>query len=199
MKKLLNDYLDEISESGVKIRGTAIGDVGKIFEMYRSVAEVPGGLARLSNEISEAYVRMFVERSLSDGVTFVAETSEGKIVGEIHAYCTGLFCFSHVLTDLTVAVAPNFRNQGIARLLFAEFLDEIERNQPHITRVELISRESNTVAINFYQSLGFKIEGRLEGRIKNVDGKLEADIPMGWTRRVRGDAIPIASQARTVK
>ena len=185
MKKLLNDYLEEISDLRVRIRRTVIEDIVKIFHLYRSVAAIPGGLARLQEEISEPYVQMFVEKSLADGVSCVASAPDGKIVGEIHAYRSGLFCFSHVMTDLTVAVDPDFRNQGIARLLFAEFLDEIERNQPHISRVELISRESNTVAIKFYESLGFKKEGRFENRIKNVDGSLEADIPMGWTKSVR--------------
>jgi putative acetyltransferase len=83
---------------------------------------------------------------------------------------------------LTVAVHPDFRNRGIARKLFLEFFENIERDFPNIFRVELISRESNRSAILFYEKLGFVKEGRLEKRIKNVDGSLEADIPMGWTR-----------------
>jgi len=164
------------------IRRTKIEDVVELHEMYRLVASVPGGLARLEDEISEQYIKMFVERSISDGLTFVAEETDGKIVGEIHAYCSGLICFSHVLTDLTVAVDPNYRKQGIAKSLFEKFFEEVERSLPHISRVELISRESNTIAIKFYESLGFKKEGQLENRIKNVDGSLEADIPMGWTK-----------------
>jgi ribosomal protein S18 acetylase RimI-like enzyme len=44
----------------------------------------------------------------------------------------------------------------------------------------LIARESNQKAIDLYQSMGFLIEGRLEMRIKSLDGHYEADIPMGW-------------------
>jgi putative acetyltransferase len=59
-------------------------------------------------------------------------------------------------------------------------LEEVVRNRPDVGRVELIARESNRKAIEFYQSLGFHVEGRLEMRIKNIHGHYEADIPMGW-------------------
>jgi putative acetyltransferase len=51
-----------------------------------------------------------------------------------------------------------------------------------IERIELISRESNLRAIQLYKSLGFKIEGRLENRIKTSAGELISDIPMAWQR-----------------
>ncbi|MBN2344627.1 MAG: GNAT family N-acetyltransferase [Deltaproteobacteria bacterium] len=119
---------------------------------------------------------------MADGVALVATAMNGIVVGEVHASSSGLFCFSHVLTDVTVAVDPDYRRQGIARSLFESFFAEIAKRLPHISRVELISRESNTAAIHFYEQLGFVREGRLEGRIKNMDGSFEADIPMGWNR-----------------
>ncbi len=162
------------------IRKTKIDDVAAIQKMYSIVATVPGGLARLDDEITLQYVENFVNKSLSGGVSLVAEDHEGNVIGEIHAYSSGLFCFAHVLTELTVAVDPHFRKQGIARKLFLRLFEIIEKDLPNILRVELISRESNKNAIQFYESLGFVKEGRLEKRIKNVDGSLEADIPMGW-------------------
>ena len=57
---------------------------------------------------------------------------------------------------------------------------------PHISRVELISRQSNTIAPGFHESIGFKKEGRYEKQIKNSDGTLEADTPMDWTRKNTG-------------
>ena len=164
------------------IRKTEKNDVPKIFELYRRVASVPGGLARLDGEISEEYVSSFVGKALVDGLSLVAEDTYGNVIGELHAYTSGLFCFSHVLTDLTVAVDPDFRNQGIAKKLFERFFIEIDNTMPNVCRVELISRESNHIAISLYESLGFVREGRLENRIKNVDGSLEADIPMGWQK-----------------
>jgi putative acetyltransferase len=60
------------------------------------------------------------------------------------------------------------------------FLEEIVRNRTDVGKVELIVRESNVGAIALYQSLGFRIEGRLEMRIRTPSRCYEADIPMGW-------------------
>ena len=167
----------------MNIRQTKPDDARDVYKLYRKVAATPGGLARLENEITEAYVHDFLEKSYDSGMSVIAVFSGGQIVGEIHAYCPRLFCFSHVLTDLTVVVDPDFRNQGIAKALFEQLFKEIDENRKHIERVELISRESNSVAIKFYESLGFKKEGKLEGRIKNVDGTIESDVPMGWSKK----------------
>ena len=51
-----------------------------------------------------------------------------------------------------------------------------------VLRIELISRESNRKAIQFYESLGFRREGEFGSRIRNVDCSLESDIPMAWIR-----------------
>jgi ribosomal protein S18 acetylase RimI-like enzyme len=51
-----------------------------------------------------------------------------------------------------------------------------------ILRVELIARESNQRAIEFYRTLGFVEEGRFGNRIRNIDNSYEADIPMAWVR-----------------
>ncbi len=84
--------------------------------------------------------------------------------------------------DLTVAVDPEFQGKGIGRLLFSELFKELETNCPGILRVELIARESNTRAIHFYESLGFKQEGRFKKRIRSVNGGFEDDIFMAWLR-----------------
>ncbi|MDM7917826.1 MAG: GNAT family N-acetyltransferase [Methanosarcina sp.] len=74
------------------------------------------------------------------------------------------------------------KTKGIGKLLFRTLLEETESRNPEIIRVELIARESNKKAIEFYKKLGFNIEGRLENRICDKNGKLEADIPMDCIR-----------------
>jgi putative acetyltransferase len=88
--------------------------------------------------------------------------------------------FDHVLGEVTILVHPQFQGKKIGRTILTIFLEEIARNRMDIGKVELIARESNMKAIELYQSLGFRIEGRLEMRIKTADGNYEADIPMGW-------------------
>ena len=102
------------------------------------------------------------------------------MIGEIHAFTPGIEVFKHLYSNLTIAVHPDFQGKKIGRTLFTIFLEEVGLNRHYIGKVELMTRESNEKAISFYQSLGFKIEGRMEMRIKDKNGNYEADIPMGW-------------------
>jgi putative acetyltransferase len=136
------------------------------------------------------YVNAFLARAVSDGIGLVAVPADAgpgpaTLAGELHAYPPGPRTFAHVLGELTVAVHPDWQGRGVGRALFAALLSEVERNRPQVTRVELIARESNARAIGLYESLGFRREGRLEGRVRRPDGVVEADIPMAWVR-IRG-------------
>jgi ribosomal protein S18 acetylase RimI-like enzyme len=166
----------------MKLRNADIDDLDKIIKLYKAVAERSGGIARTSDEITEEYVRDFLTKSVNDGVVIIVEhpEDETQIIGEIHAYRKGIKIFNHVLSDLTIAVHPDFQSKKVGRTLFTIFLEEVALHHSEIGRVELITKESNIKAIRFYQSLGFTIEGRMEMRVKNADGNYEADIPMGW-------------------
>ena len=166
----------------VVIRASRSGDEPRVSDLYRAVAATPGGLARLQNEVSLDYVQHFLQRAWRDGLSLVAEL-DTTVVGEIHAYAPGIFCFSHVWSDLTIAVSGSHQGMGVGRKLFETFMAQAADNA-NITRVELIARESNARAIAFYETLGFRQEGRFEGRIRNLDGSFEADIPMAWTQAV---------------
>lgn len=166
----------------MQLRRLEIDDCADVFELYKRVSIVPGGLARMANEVEEEYVRDFVLKTISNGVGYVLISDEAKLVAEIHAYKTGLFCFSHVLSDLTIAVDPAMQGVGVGRQIFEKFMNAVVNEREDISRVELVARESNSKAISFYETLGFKIEGRMLSRIKNSDGSLEADIPMAWIR-----------------
>ena len=158
-------------------------DQSRILSLYRRVAAVPGGLARLAHEIDGTYVAHFLGNALSRGLCLVCCNDDAEIVAEIHAWRPLPECFSHVLSELTIAVDPDTQGQGIGRLVFTAFLNEIIENRPEVLRVELIARESNAKAIRFYETLGFAVEGRMLGRIRGTAGDLEADIPMAWLRR----------------
>ncbi len=165
------------------IKSATVEDKAAIVALYRAVAAIEGGLARTAEEVSDEYVGHFVGKSLESGFCLVArETDGGPIIGEIHSYPIGPRVFAHVLGELTIAVHPAHQGLGAGKLLFTELLRRVEQDRPDILRVELIARESNRKAIEFYQKLGFKIEGRLVNRIRSVGGGFEADIPMAWQR-----------------
>lgn len=164
------------------IRTAAIEDLDLLQTLYREVSRQGTGLARSENEITNDYVRNFLSNSIESGLILVAEHPDNAdiLIGEMHAFTPGPAVFKHVLSGLTIAVHPEFQGKKIGRTLFTIFLEEVGLNRPDIGRVELIARESNTRAIKFYQSFGFRIEGRMEMRIKTPDGNYEADIPMAW-------------------
>lgn len=163
-------------------RTAELSDIPRLVQLHRDVARVSGGIARLEEEVTEDYVRHFVEKSLANGLIIVGEDEKDPnvLVADIHAWKIGLKSFSHVLSNLTLAVHPDHQGKGIGRMIFMILLDEIVRNRQDIGKVELYTSENNKRAISLYQSLGFLIEGRMEMRYKNHEGMFEADIPMGW-------------------
>jgi RimJ/RimL family protein N-acetyltransferase len=163
------------------IRKALPGDHARIVQLYRDVAAVPDGIARTPDEVSDAYVSGFMHRAQADGIELLCE-QDGRVVGEIHASRVGIACLAHLLTDLTIAVAPAAQGKGVGRRLFQALLDEVSSNMPHITRVELFARLSNIRARTLYASLGFVEEGRLRSRVNNARGEAEDDIVMGWLR-----------------
>ncbi len=163
------------------IRSAQLKDAQGIRQLYQAVARIEGGLARVEDEISEDYVLHNLSSGLNKGICLVA-VQEDQIIAEIHAYPPFPKVFAHVLSDLTIAVHPQFQGGGVGRAIFTQLLTHVREQKPNIQRVELIARESNQKAIRFYQSLGFEIEGAMRGRIRRHDGSFEADIPMAWLR-----------------
>jgi ribosomal protein S18 acetylase RimI-like enzyme len=158
-------------------------DVEAILRLYLAVASIEGGLARSADEISSDYVKNFVKKSAESGIIVIAlESGSSKVIGEIHAYALGPKVFAHVLGELTIAVHPDRQGLGIGKAIFTEFMSRVKDELPNILRVELIARESNRKAIEFYEKIGFIVEGRFASRIASVDGGFEDDIPMAWTR-----------------
>ena len=157
-------------------------DVVRLIKLYQAVARVEGGMARLEEEITPGYVHDFVQRSISNGLIIVGENPDNpdELVASIHGYKAGISVFDHVIGNVTLVVHPDFQRRRIGRTILTIFLEEIGLHHPDIGKVELITRESNQHAIHLYQSMGFKIEGRMEMRIKTTDRCYEADIPMGW-------------------
>jgi ribosomal protein S18 acetylase RimI-like enzyme len=166
-----------------RIRHGRRDDVSAIVDLYKTVAETPGGIARLPDEVTREYVADFVAHSLDRGILIVAELPGlAGLAGELHAYRSDLHVFKHVLGELTVAVHPAAQGQGIGRAIFTRLLDEVTRDHADVTRVELVTQESNVRAMKLYESLGFRREGRLEARILSPTGGYEADIPLAWIR-----------------
>jgi GNAT superfamily N-acetyltransferase len=166
----------------IEVKNTTLEDVPKILELYRTMANEPGGIIRTAEEITSYYVEEFITKSMRSGSAFVIShpANKAEAIAEIHAYPYGLTAFRHILTDLTIVVHPGFQGQKLGKLIFEHLLSNVVEYMPHILRLELFVRESNIKAIGFYKKLGFIEEGRHKHKIKNIDNLLETPIEMTW-------------------
>jgi len=163
------------------IRKGNIGDRQGLLELYRRVAARPGTLARRAEELDEAWVRGVTEAAASRGVWLV-DGEPGALCASIHASRPVPKDFQHVLGELTLVVDPGSQGRGLGSSLFTGFLRHVEREEPGILRIELITRETNTRARRIYEHLGFVEEGRLRRRVLHADGSFEDDLYYAWHR-----------------
>jgi ribosomal protein S18 acetylase RimI-like enzyme len=166
-------------EQKYTIRPAQVHDCSHIKNLYLLVAEQKGGIARKHYEITDEYISRIISNSLAKGYMYLAEM-DGLVIGSLHAYRPEPEIFAHILSDLTIAVHPDFQGRGIGKALFTSLLDCIKNERTDILRVELVTRETNKRAIALYESLGFKQEGKFVGRILESSKTFEADIPMAW-------------------
>ncbi len=161
-----------------QIRSAQTSDSTALLNLYRETAAIPGGLARLEHEITETYISNISKKATIQLVVEWLEVESPRIVGEIHASIPEPVSFSHVLSDLTLAIHPDFQGRGIGKALFAALIHHAESEFPQIKRIELVARSSNLKALDLYRKLGFREEGRLKNRIQNIDGSYEDDVMM---------------------
>lgn len=162
------------------LRSAQFNDLGKIKSLYLAVTARPHGLARTPEEIDDFYIKDFLTNSLEQGLIWVLE-QENELWGEIHGYTLSPAIFRHTLTNVTFVIHPDFQNQGLGRMLFSRFMEEIKTTMPTIERVELITQENNWSAIHLYESFGFAREGVMKRRIWK-DGAFANDTLYAWLR-----------------
>ncbi|MFH1977698.1 MAG: GNAT family N-acetyltransferase [Candidatus Aenigmatarchaeota archaeon] len=127
------------------------------------------GIAEL---LKEAYnidtveegVRVFLEETHKKYNFVVAEVDD-KIIGIASYQIHGLP--KHMLAEMDrIAVSPDFRGKGIAKLLF-EFLvkeanDFYRRKGFKLRKIYLMTHEDNKRAQEFYKKMGFQEEAKLK-------------------------------------
>jgi len=164
-------------------RTLKVDDTEAVFNLFRTIAAKPNGFVRLEEEISHAFIEKTLKRAEQGGLAMGAiERGSGRLLGVITSRKLALKAFEHILSSVTIGVHPDYQKKGVGRRLFVDFLEHVQMQREDILRIELVARDSNEKMIEFYESMGFKREGRFEKRVRNADGTFEADIPMGWLK-----------------
>jgi putative acetyltransferase len=167
------------------VRKGSFADKEALFNLYLDVSQTQNGIARAPEEIDTLFIDdVFNHIIKKEGLLLIGEerTTE-KVIAAIHANKYGIGVFDHVLTHLTILVHPDYQQQGLGTELFQKFLLEIEKHRPDIKRVELESRASNKKALRVYQKLGFKHEGILHQKTRNIDGSFEDSYAFAWENK----------------
>jgi ribosomal-protein-alanine N-acetyltransferase len=132
----------------IRIRRMTLKDIDAIFAIERVSFSDPWS--------KRAFMSELVERGFNFSI--VAEAPKGrKVIG---------YCLFWIIEDdethiTNIAINPEFRRQGIGKLLIDEV---IQRSRDKgIPSVTLEVRESNTAAREFYDRLGFAEAGRRKG------------------------------------
>ena len=110
---------------------------------------------------SDPWSRAGIEAQLSNkyGMSVVAAL-DGKPIG----YVMGIALYE-TCEIVNVAVDPDFRRQGAARLMMSGFLDACRGKD--VRQVLLEVRESNMAAIGLYESFGFRAYGKRKDYYEN--------------------------------
>lgn len=103
---------------------------------------------------------------------FFAQTAAGQLAGMIGCYQKDKQKVKHVLHVISFFVVPDFRGQGVGKMLFRQVLD-YAASKPEIKKIQLGAVRCQLAAISFYKSHGFEQVGLMKDHIK--DGEYTFD------------------------
>ncbi len=99
---------------------------------------------------------------------------DGGLIGITGGYVFPNRKSSHVVNVWGVYVKPDFRRQGISKLLFSALADNLP---DEIEQLRLSVESGNEAAMNLYKKLGFNECGR-EEKVLKIDGQYYDEILM---------------------
>lgn len=138
----------------MKIRVMTIKDYDGIFALWINTP----GMGLNTTDDSREGIEKYINRNPTS--SFVAEDN-GKIVGVIMSGHDGRRGFIH-----HTAVLPEYRNQGIAKMLVDNAMNALEKEG--INKVALVAFEKNELGNGFWEKMGFIKREDLIYRNKNI-------------------------------
>jgi RimJ/RimL family protein N-acetyltransferase len=159
---------------GFLIRPADPGDAASLVDLGRAVGRESGGwLITTDDWRSAADERRYLKalRRYEHAAVFVAETSDGRIVGRLSLARDQHPASAHV-ADLGLMVAASHRRRGIGRALLDEAV--LWARDRGITKLELHVFPHNEPAIQLYEQFGFEREGYRKRHYRRRDGFVDA-------------------------
>ena len=163
----------------MKIRKAHSTDRMAIAQIYQDVAGNVQGITRLPEEITQTYIFSLLNRPEEECIFLVVEDDEFEIIGFGHAVKIGLKVYDHILSNYTIAVAPDHQDKGVGRGIFMGFLDYLSNNRTDIKRLEM-EVNYDPDRIKLFEGTGFKTEAIIKERVKGTDGKFYDQVLMAW-------------------
>jgi ribosomal-protein-alanine N-acetyltransferase len=152
-----------ISTGGVTVRRMIAADGGWARELADASPQMP--------HWPEAVWAAAIGLDENLRVALVAEGAQSDSAGSVLSQESqpGLRRYGFAVASLlppqaeleTIVVAPEFRGQGLGRLLYSALA--VELRKLHVTEILLEVRASNHAALGLYRSLGFVESGRRKG------------------------------------
>ncbi|MEI4828758.1 GNAT family protein [Bacillus sp. FJAT-53711] len=119
--------------------------------------------------------KKIITNSQQGGVTFVAEDGE-RIVGFLVFTRNSMKRLNHT-GSFGIGILDNYRNQGIGTKMLLQLIDW-SKTQDGIEKICLGVLSTNERAINVYEKIGFKEEGREKRQIKFKNGQYADNVMM---------------------
>jgi hypothetical protein len=170
-------------ETQYKIRPANDDDKNKIYALIRENIATDKKIMS-PDLIPEGFMEEFVDKLIRKGSMLVVENSflEMELIGEVHDYQT-IEQPDHEESEMKelsfysrLDKMPGERETTLVNWLFGE----IRTNYRDVFRVELNTPITNSASIEFYKSLGLRIEGNYNGRLKNKPEHLHLSLPLSW-------------------
>ena len=170
-------------ETSYKIRQANDADRHQIYALIRENIATDKKIMS-PDLIPEGFMVEFVDKLIRKGNMLVVENSfsEMELIGEVHDYQT----YEHLEQGKTemkelsfysrLDKMPGERETTLVNWLFGE----IRNNYRDVFRVEINTPITNSATVEFYKTLGLRIEGNYNGRLKNKPEHLNVNLPLSW-------------------
>lgn len=170
-------------ETSYKIRTAKADDKTQIYALMRDNIATSKKIMD-PDLIPEGFMEEFVDKLILKGSMLVVENNfaELELIGEVHDYLTDEQFGSENsgLKELSffsrLDKISNDRETTLVNWLFTE----IRNNYQNVFRVKICTPVSSSTSVDFYKTLGIRVEGNYLGRMKSKPEHLNLSLPLSW-------------------